>query len=159
MWDFPAKQTGITVCWRKLCAGVLLLQCPSVPGCCVPVLGSSCALLLAVWQPAPAAKLSGSLLCWLEHSVCLAVGMEAVSRGVAVRWDNAPYCSRESLLGCLGTRQVQLLPKSPLGWVLPMHQGHKVLFFAMEGHLYVLTRRNELHLFLGNPVPNVAFIL
>lgn len=27
------------------------------------------------------------------------------------------------------------------------------------GHFQFLTRRNELHLFLGNPVPSVAFIL
>lgn len=63
------------------------------------------------------------------------------------------------LLGCPGTRQAPLLPKSPPGWALAMHQGHKVLFPAVEGTLEFLTRRNELHLFLGNSVPSVAFIL
>lgn len=91
---------------------------PQHSGCRVP--GRHCCAREQVFPspacvavPAPAAKLSESLLCWLEYSVCPAVGMEAVSHAAAPWGDNAPCCSRESLLGCLSTRQVLLLPKSP----------------------------------------------
>lgn len=103
---FPAKPTGIAVCCGKLCPGVLLVQCLSIPGCCVP--GGRCrareqvSLLRAVWlcllqRPRSASVGSAcAVLCRLEYSACPAVGMGAVSRGAGTWWDNALCRCRES---------------------------------------------------------------
>lgn len=125
--------------------------------------GAAGSLLWAVWlcllqQPSSASVPSACrALCWLGYSLCSLWEWGSV-HGSAARWDNAPCCSRESA-SCRAPGRLcscQSHPEVTEPWPRT-----RVTRFSdlQQRNLEFLTRRNELHLFLGSLVPHVAFVL